>query len=278
MVIEGRCKINLALNVGERLSNGYHKVKMIMQEVSLCDKIWLNFGKSGVSLSCSSSSIPNDSSNIAYKAAELFIKKTHCDGVEIYIEKNIPSQAGLGGGSADAAAVLKGMNEYYGYPLTEDELLKMGLSLGADVPFCIKGGTALSEGIGEILTPINSLIKTNILIVKPDAGMSTPFAYKRLDEMGFEKVDVDKVLLSLEEGDMDKLCKYMGNVFETVAKDVVPEVFDIKESLLSQGAEAAMMSGSGTAVFGIFTDDDALNVSYECMKEKYTHTYMAKML
>ena len=279
MINEGNCKINLALNVEGILPNGYHRVKMIMQEITLCDETSLNFGRSGVSLSCSNSQIPTDSRNIAYRAAELFYAESGIeDGVHIHIEKRIPAEAGLGGGSVDGAAVLKGMNEHYGNILSNEKLIELGAKLGADVPFFIIGKTALCEGIGEIMTPIDSKIKTDVLIVKPDAGISTPWAYKRLDEAGFTPVDVDKVIAALESGDIDALCANMGNVFECVADEVAPEVTDIKRKLVEYGAKGAMMSGSGTAVFGIFTDAHALNTAYDYFKNIYKETHKAKMV
>ncbi len=279
MVTEGNCKINLALNVEGILPNGYHSIKMIMQEITLSDEISLTFGRSGVSLSCSSSEIPTDSRNIAYRAAEAFYAETGiADGVHIHIDKRIPSQAGIGGGSSDGAAVLKGLNEHYGYPLSEGKLIELGAKLGADVPFFIMGKTALCEGIGEIITPIDSKIKTDVLIVKPETGISTPWAYKRLDEVGFTPVDVDKAVSALERGDIDGLCACMGNVFEVVAREAAPEVFEIKDELISHGAKGAMMSGSGTAVFGIYTDTAALQKAYEYFKAKYNQTFKAKMI
>lgn len=279
MLIDGNAKINLALSVEGLLENGYHKVKMIMQEITLCDKISLDFGKNGVCLSCNDSRTPTDNKNIAYRAAQLFYEVTGIeDGVDIHIEKVIPSEAGLGGGSADGAAVLKGMNEHYGNPIPQTELISLGAKLGADVPFCIMGGTALAEGIGEILTPLESKINADILIVKPDVGISTPWAYKRLDEVGCKKVDVDKVAKALSEGDLTLLCKHMSNTFETVASEVAPEVDEIKSSLEELGALGSMMSGSGTAVFGIFEDSDARDNAYEYFKNKYPYVFKAKML
>jgi len=279
MMIEGNCKINLALNVEGILPNGYHSVKMIMQEITLCDEISLTFGKSGVSLSCSSSQIPTDNKNIAYRAAEMFYKETGiADGVHIHIEKIVPTEAGLGGGSADGAAVFKAMNQHYGYPLTEKQLLELGAKLGADIPFCIMGKTAVAEGIGEVLTPIESKIKTDVLIVKPPVGISTPWAYKRLDKVGFEPVDVNKVKTALEDGNVSDLCASMGNVFETVALQEYPEIAQIKADMLSFGASGAMMSGSGPSVFGIFEDAVALDNAYKHFKEKYKDTFKAKMI
>lgn len=276
---EGNCKINLALNVEGILPNGYHSVKMIMQEITLCDEISLTFGKSGVSLSCSNLQIPTDNKNIAYRAVEMFYEKTGiADGVHIHIEKIVPTEAGLGGGSADGAAVFKAMNEHYGYPLSEEQLLDLGASLGADVPFCIMGATAVAEGIGEVLTPIKSNVKTDVLIVKPPVGISTPWAYKRLDEVGFDPVDVDKVKDALESGSVAQLCATMANVFETVALEKYPEIAQIKADMLTLGASGAMMSGSGPSVFGIFEDADAFDNAYKHFKEKYKDTFKAKMV
>lgn len=276
---EGNCKINLALNVEGLLPNGYHRIRTVMQEITLCDKISLSYGKTELSLSCSNSAIPNDETNIAHKAARLFFEHTGIDGgVHIRIDKRIPSQAGLGGGSADGAVVLKELNRHWGCPLSKDELLALGARLGADVPFCILGKTALAEGIGEILTPIESKIRCGVLVVKPDIGISTPKAYKRLDEIGFEPVDVDAVVSALQNGDFDALCRNMGNVFENVAKEEAAEVFKIKEELVARGANGAMMSGSGTAVFGLFDNDNLLSDAYTYFKSSYPQTFSAQMV
>ena len=279
MRIEGNCKINLSLNIEGILPNGYHSIRTIFQELSLSDRISMEFGKSGVSLTCNKAGIPTDEKNIAYRAAMLFYKATGIsDGVHIHIEKNIPSEAGLGGGSADGGAVLKGMNEHYGYPLSNEKLIDLGTTLGADVPFFIMGGTALATGIGEVLTPIESKIKTHVLIVKPPVGVSTPWAYKMLDEAPFTPTDVDKTLLAIENGDIDSLCSSMGNVFEQVVEKEYPEISDMKKKMLTLGAKGSMMSGSGTAVFGIFTDGDAINTAYDYFKVRYKDTFKAKMI
>ena len=279
MTIEGNCKINLSLNIEGRLPNGYHSIRTIFQELSLSDAISMEFGKSGVSLTCDKAGIPTDEKNIAYRAAMLFYEATGIsDGVHIHIQKNIPSEAGLGGGSADGGAVLKGMNQHYGYPLKPKKLIELGSILGADVPFFISGGTALATGIGEVLTPIKSKIKTDVLIVKPPVGVSTPWAYKMLDEVGFTPTDVDKTLLAIENGDLDLMCSSMGNVFEQVVEKKHPEISKIKSEMIKFGALGSMMSGSGTAVFGIFTDTDAMNNAYDYFKNKYKDTFKAKMI
>ena len=279
MTIEGKSKINLALNIEGTLPNGYHSIKTVFQQVSLSDEISMEFGKSGVSLTCSEAKIPSDERNIAYRAAVSFYDATGIsDGVAIHIEKRIPSEAGLAGGSADAAAVLKGMNAHYGNPLSDERLMELGLALGADVPFCILGGTALAEGVGEILTPIESKIKEKVLIVKPKVGVSTPWAYKELDKKGFTPVDVQKVIASLKNGDFLSLCKSMGNVFEQVVLPEFGEVKAVKEKLLSIGATGAMMSGSGTAVFAFFEDDNALENAFCHFKENGLDVFIADMI
>ena len=279
MTIEGNCKINLSLNIEGILPNGYHSIRTIFQELSLSDRISMEFGESGVSLTCDKAGVPTDEKNIAYRAALLFYDAAGIsDGVHIHIEKNIPSEAGLGGGSADGGAVLKGMNEHYGYPLSAEKLIELGAMLGADVPFFIMGGTALATGIGEVLTPLKSKIKTDVLIVKPSVGVSTPWAYKTLDEEGFTPADVDKTLLAIEKGDLDLLCSSMGNVFEQVVEKTYPQISHIKNQMLSLGARGSMMSGSGTAVFGIFDNADALNNAYDYFRNEYKETFKAKMI
>ena len=279
MTIEGKSKINLALNIEGTLPNGYHSIKTVFQQVSLSDEISMEFGKSGVSLTCSEAKIPSDERNIAYRAAVSFYDATGIsDGVAIHIEKRIPSEAGLAGGSADAAAVLKGMNAHYKNPLSDERLMELGLALGADVPFCILGGTALAEGVGEILTPFESKIKKKVLIVKPGVGVSTPWAYKELDKKGFTPVDVKKVIESLKNDDFLSLCQNMGNVFEQVVLPEFGEVKAVKEKLLSLGATGAMMSGSGTAVFAFFEDDNALENAFCHFKENGLDVFIADMI
>ena len=279
MTIEGKSKINLALNIEGTLPNGYHSIKTVFQQVSLSDEISMEFGRDGVNLTCSQAKIPSDEKNIAYRAAVSFYEATGIsDGVAIHIEKRIPSEAGLAGGSADAAAVLKGMNDYYGKPLSDDRLIQLGLTLGADVPFCILGGTALAEGVGEILTPIESKIKEKVLIVKPKVGVSTPWAYKELDKKGFTPVDVQKVIASLKNGDFLSLCQSMGNVFEQVVLPEFGEVKAVKEKLFDLGAMGAMMSGSGTAVFAFFKNQNAMENAFNHFKENGLDVFITEMI
>ena len=258
-------KINLSLDVTGRLPDGYHEVCMLMQEVSLCDVVDIELADRGnISLSVKNSPLPCDEGNIAYRAAKLFYEKTGIDGgCDIVLEKHIPVCAGLGGGSADGAAVLKGLNHMYSNPLNTDELLKLGLSLGADVPFCIMGKTALAEGIGEKLSPIASNLRAYAVLIKPDINISTPEAYKAIDSVDFSHPDTDKCILALESGKAEELKKYSANAFEYVCCDKYPEINIIKNHLISKGASFAMMSGSGPTVYGLFETKEAADAAFE---------------
>lgn len=258
-------KINLSLDVTGRLPNGYHEVCMLMQEVSLCDVIDIELiDKGSISLSVKNSPLPCDESNIAYRAAKLFFEKTGIDGgCSIVLEKRIPVCAGLGGGSADGAAVLKGLNYMYSHPLATGELMELGLSLGADVPFCIMGKTALAEGIGEKLTKIDSKLKGYVTLIKPDINISTPEAYKAIDSVDFSHPDTDKCILALKGGNAQDLKSYSANAFEYVCCDKHKEINIIKNHLISKGASFAMMSGSGPTVFGLFKTKEAARAAFE---------------
>ncbi|MBR3933169.1 MAG: 4-(cytidine 5'-diphospho)-2-C-methyl-D-erythritol kinase [Clostridia bacterium] len=258
MFINANAKINLTLDVLNKLPNGYHSVSMIMQEISLCDKIEINTNNSGkINLKVLNMDLPCDEGNIAYRAAKIFLDKINSDnGCEITIEKHIPVCAGLGGGSADGAAVLKGLNMVYGYPLKTDELLDLGLSLGADVPFCIMGKTCHAKGVGEVLTSFESKLNAYVALIKPDADISTPKAYKDIDALKYEHLQVDKAITALKMGDKASLCKYGANVFEYVCMPLHPEIEKIKNHFLSCGSFFSMMSGSGPTVFGLFENPE----------------------
>ena len=258
MFINANAKINITLDVLGKLPNGYHEVSMIMQEISLCDKIEINKKTvSGIAVKVLNSDLPCDESNIAYKAAKLFLNKIDVnDGIEIIIEKNIPVCAGLGGGSADGAAVLKALNQMYNSPLTLPQLLELGLSLGADVPFCIMGKTCHAGGIGEALTPFESNLKAHIALIKPDADISTPKAYKAIDSLEYTHLEVAKTIEALKTADKNLLCKSGGNVFEFVCASLHPEIDHIKTHFKNCGAFFSMMSGSGPTVFGLFENKE----------------------
>ncbi len=271
MKINANAKINLALDVTGRRPNGYHDVCMIMQEVSLCDNIEIISDSSGkISLELINSDLPCDEGNIAVKAAKVFFEKTGINGgCKIILKKNIPVCAGLGGGSSDAAAVLNALNEIYSFPLSKSELLDLGLTLGADVPFCIMGKTALAEGIGEVLTQISSKLKGWVCIIKPDIDISTPLAYKAIDSCTYPHPDIRKCVEAIENDDVESFVKNSGNVFEYVCCDVHPEINEIKNHLLNSGAFFAMMSGSGPSVFGIFENKTDAELAFSSYKGSF---------
>lgn len=257
-------KINLTLDVTGKRPDGYHELVTIMQSISLADRIELEITDSGsVTLECDDPSVPSDSKNIAYKAAEAFYlyAKKHCTGLHIKIVKHIPLQAGLGGGSADCAAVLTGLNRLLGTECTDETLCQIGASLGADVPFCIVGGTRLCGGIGEIMSPAPPLEDCFIVIGKGSEGVSTKEAYGEIDSRRLFRTQSGA---DGYDGSISSLKNAGGNVFEkTVSCGDVKRIEDI---MYRCGAEYSAMSGSGSAVFGLFKDKNAAEESCKALK------------
>ena len=251
-------KINLGLDVIRKRPDGYHEVKMIMQTVGIYDLLTLKkCAAPGIFLSVDSREVPGGGENLVYKAAELLRKEYGIgEGVEITLEKRIPIAAGMAGGSTDAAAVFHGMNELFGLGMRLEEMQKLGVSLGADVPYCIMGGTALSEGIGEILTPLPQPPHCILVLAKPDIGVSTKFVYGNL-QLGpaTRHPDIDKMEEAIREGSLGGITETMGNVLETVTIPAHPVIQEIKNTMAREGAENALMSGSGPTVFGIFKEE-----------------------
>ncbi len=252
-------KINIGLDVLRRRADGYHEVKMIMQTVDIYDELVLERRKQpGIELRMDNSELPSGGDNLICRAADLlFREKEITGGVNISLTKRIPIAAGMAGGSADAAAALRGVNELFdlGYSLTE--LQALGVGLGADIPYCLAGGTMLSEGIGEILTPLPAPPAAHLVIAKPDINVSTAFVYGNLhaDRLAWHP-DIDGMIVALQKGDLDGITDRLGNVLETVTVKAHPVIEQIKELLRKQGAENALMSGSGPTVFGIFKEKE----------------------
>lgn len=255
--VKAYAKINLTLDITGRLPNGYHSIRSIMQSISLCDNVTVERTDcGGIEVICDKKNIPSGEKNIAYKAAERFAEYADiaCMNVKIHIEKHIPSEAGLGGGSSDAAAVIRCLNELYGCGYSEKRLCEIGSNVGADVPFCIIGGTALCEGIGEEITPLPALEEEYVLIAKGKLGISTPEAYARLDKT---ELSAKEWKSSDFSGKAEKWSRYCSNDFEKVSDNY--EITDIKSLMKSGGALISQMSGSGSAVFGIFqTENEAV--------------------
>ena len=256
ITVKAPAKINLTLHITGKRPDGYHTLKSVMQSISLCDTVTVVLnGKAGsIEISCTEPSIPCDSRNIAYKAAEVFYDETGIpnNGINIHIEKNIPSEAGLGGGSSDGAAVFYALNIIHGKPLSEDELCKISARVGADIPFCIKGGTVLCEGIGEIMTPLKPLPDCYIVIGKGTEGISTKEAYAEIDRRT-ESLNCDFDVSIFDHG-IEKIASHCSNAFEKVSP--LDEVRRIKGLMIGSGALCSVMSGSGSAVYGIFRDKE----------------------
>ncbi len=271
ILINSQAKVNLSLDVCGVREDGYHTVQMLMQKCNLCDSVYLEKIERGIELTCNLYFLPTDEKNIAYKAAKLFFEETGVQGgVRIKIEKRIPVSAGLAGGSGNAAAVLQGMNMLYETALSQETLEHIGLMLGADVPYCLRGGTALAEGIGEVLTDLPAVPKTAIVIVKPKISVSTAEIYKALDAVQIEKrPDTQALIAALQAGDVRALAAKMYNVMEPVTCEIHPVIEEIKQGLLSAGALGAIMSGSGPSVFGLFDDFVKAKKAAAQFKENY---------
>lgn len=266
LILKAHGKINLGLDVVRRLENGYHQVRMVMQSVELADTVTMRrLPEDRIVLKTDKPGLPCDERNLACKAAKLMKEKFSLrGGVEIFLEKRIPVAAGMAGGSADCAAVLKGMNGLFGLGLSLRELQDEGVKLGADVPYCLMGGCALSEGIGEVLTALPKPPACTLLLAKPDIDVSTKYVYEnlRLDELG-RHPDIDGILQSIESGDLEGLCGKLENVLESVTGKAYPVIGAIEEAMKAEGALAAVMSGSGPTVFGIFREKEAAERAME---------------
>ena len=276
-------KINLFLDITARRPDGYHEISGVMQSISLCDTVTIEVteptgmylcslgnhtaGAESITLTCTNPDLPTDSRNLAWRAAEKFFAATGrgCKNLLIHIEKRIPAAAGMAGGSTNAAAVLVGLNDLFGHPLTPAALCEVGLTLGADVPFCIMGGAQITEGIGEALTPITPMPACELVVACGGEGVSTPAAYKALDTLygNFDPTaytprtrELTTLKSALWQGNLTALCGSTFNLFESAVLPDRPVARQIKETLLSAGAVTAMMSGSGPSVFGVFPKGD----------------------
>ena len=282
--VRGYAKINLHLDVVGRMENGYHRVETVMQTVSLCDDVTLSFKKtSGFSLHCNIQNVPQDGRNLAIRAADLFCEATGVAcGLHIEIEKRIPMAAGMAGGSADAAAVLIGMNRLYGQLLSLEQLCALGGRLGADVPFCIVGGTAYADGKGDVLHEFPSMPKCSLVIACAGEGVSTPWAYGVLDKRydDFTVTSAHGQLAELREamrnGNLSDVASRMYNIFETPVLEQRPVAARIREILLACGAVGAMMSGSGPSVFGIFEEETQAREAMRVLSKQGYDPYLCE--
>ncbi len=275
-IAKSYAKVNLTLDVLGRLENGYHEVEMIMQSLTLFDLIIIDKRSHEIHISTNIKSLPNNDNNIAYKAAKLFFETTNVSGgAKILIHKNIPIAAGLAGGSGNAAAVLCGLNLLYNTNLSHDELLSMALKLGADVPYCIIGGTCLAKGIGENLTPLSPIPTFPVVLVKPDLNISTKLIYDKIDSLKNPVHPNNKSAIeAISNADTKRLFDNMDNLMEDVTSDICPEIKEIESTMYKFGAEKAMMSGSGPSVFGLFSNDTSAKKAFDELSKKYSQTFL----
>lgn len=282
IAVRAFAKINLYLSINGLLPNGYHTLDMVMQEVSVFDVVTVSKAASGITLSCNDRRIPTNERNIAIKAAKRFIEVTKLSGafVHIDIQKNIPQKAGMAGGSADGAGVLFCLNKLFKTNLSMKTLCEIGKEVGADIPFCLTGGTALVGGIGDVITRLNKLNRTYLVIVRPPVGINTKLAYDRYDSLhqsggivNASGQDVSRMVQAIDSGNITAVAGQLYNVFEEVADD--PDIQNAKRLMIQHNALGALMTGSGSAVFGIFSDEAQARACYGKVRQRYEIAFLA---
>lgn len=281
ITIQAPAKLNLTLDVLGRREDGYHDLKMVMQSITLADRLTLRPGRApGIQVSSSFHFLPTGEKNLAGKAAVCFYQALGrpARDLDISITKHVPVCAGMAGGSSDAAAVLRALNRLEGDPFSPEELAHVGEAVGSDVPYCVLGCTALAQGRGEVLTPLPPLPHCWVVACKPDFPVSTPELFARIDSCRIRRrPDADGLIAALEQGDLMEVARRMYNVFE----DVLPErqlarVADIKNTLIQQGALGANMSGTGPTAFGLFSSQSQAQAAYDVLKQRYQEVFLAE--
>ena len=269
-------KINLSLDILGVDERGYHLLDMIMQTVSLFERVTVSKKKKDITLSSNARYIPTDSKNVAIKAAMLFFEYTGIQGgAHIHIKKTVPIKAGMAGGSADAAGVIVGLDKIYETNLTRQQMCEIGAKAGSDVPFMIMGGTKRVQGVGEIIKPCPPMPRCHLVVCMPDKGVSTPAAFANYDTLGEKTlVETDKLVAAMEENDIYGVAKYMANDLEKAAASEYTQ--PIKEELIQQGAIGSVMTGSGAAVFGVFDDEDKAKAAVEYFRGRVRSVFIAK--
>ncbi len=278
MKVKAAAKINLMLDILKKLDNGYHSLFMIMQSVDLYDTVTVEKNSiNEIIIKCNTEGVPCNEKNIAHKCAKAFFDFCNIAdrGVTIEIEKNIPMAAGVAGGSADGAAVLYCLNKIYEINLNDRELAKIGNKVGADIPFSLTGGTAVTLGTGNVIAPVTDLPECYIVLAKPEQDVSTPKAYAEFDALTrVRHLDRVSMIDAVSNGDYEKICSLCGNVFEQAVE--VPKRPHIKGVMRKCGADAACMSGSGPTVFSLFNDKDKAELCFERLNKKYKNVYLCK--
>lgn len=281
ITVQAPAKLNLTLDVLGRRADGYHDLKMVMQSITLADRLTLRPGRApGIQVSSSFHFLPTGEKNLAGKAAVCFYQALGrpARDLDISITKHVPVCAGMAGGSSDAAAVLRALNRLEGGPFSPEELAHVGEAVGSDVPYCVLGCTALAQGRGEVLTPLSPLPHCWVVACKPDFPVSTPELFARIDSCRIRRrPDADGLMAALDHGDLMEVARRMYNVFE----DVLPErqlarVADIKNILIQQGALGANMSGTGPTAFGLFSSQNQAQAAYDVLKQRYQEVFLAE--
>lgn len=280
MKVKAYGKINIALDVIGKREDGYHLLRMIMQTVNIYDELEFEKSEQGIKITSNKSFVPTDNRNLVYKAIELFCNTYNVEkAISVHIEKNIPVEAGMAGGSADAAAALKAMRDLYRPEISDKELMELGVKIGADVPYCIKGGTALCEGIGEVITELKPFKDKLLVVVKPNFGVSTIATYKgfKLSEVKHHP-KVDELIAAMDRDDLRYVADNMMNLLELVTLKEHEEISRIKEFMCTEGALGSMMSGSGPTVFGFFDNEEKANNCAEKLKDKYKEVFVTSTI
>ncbi len=275
VTVTAPAKLNLSLDVTGTDGRGYHTLDMIMQTVSVYEKVTVMPRQEGIVLSSNAKYIPRDSKNVAFRAAEVFFDHSGISaGADIYIRKKVPIKAGMAGGSADAAGVLVALDRLYGTVYGTEKLMELGGRVGSDVPFMISGGTKRVQGTGDVILPCPAMPRCHLVICMPSRGVSTPAAFMNFDRLGKEvPVDTRALMDAMARKDIRKAALFMVNELEEAARS--PDTRPIKEKLLATGALGAAMTGSGAAVFGVFDDDSLAQKAVEALKEDYRSVYLA---
>lgn len=272
-------KLNLLLDVLGKRPDGYHEMKMVMQTVSLCDEVTVENGTAEDRCVCDVPGVPSDAENLALRAAKAFFATAEipAEKVCISIRKRIPMQGGMAGGSADAAAVLRLLNRFYGEPLTSEALQSAALRLGSDVPYCLFGGTKLAEGRGEVLSPLPALPDCAFVLLKPEFSVSTPWLFGKLDETPIaHHPDFPAALSALDKGDLDGFCRQTENVFQPVLSPLCPQIGTLCGALREKGALSALLTGTGSVVFGIFRTLAEAETAAESFQREKIMAFTAK--
>lgn len=280
LMVKAPAKINLSLDVLHKRTDGYHEVKMVMTTIDLADRIELSEREDGrIVIYSHNRFVPDDQRNLAYQAAQLLKKRCKVDkGVNILIDKQIPVAAGLAGGSSDAAATLRGLNQLWDLGLSLDMLAELGAEIGSDVSFCVYGGTALATGRGEVIEHIEAPPNCWVILAKPEIGVSTADVYRNLKVQNVSHPNVEGMIEAIKAGNYREMCKCVGNVLEEVTLKMHPEVLLIKEQMKRFGADAVLMSGSGPTVFGLVQHDSRMHRIYNGLRGFCDKVYAVRLI